>query len=262
MSEEKNSLSENSKNTAIGVLLLHGFTATPKQLESLKDALLKNGYIVMAPLLPGHGTTPEILNQTKKEAWIRSAQESYQILTQKVDAIIIVGNSFGGNIALSLGEKADETLKGIVTFNAPIFLRRQWFIRAYLWMYEMFRKSFYPKSGSQYRLPYDPKTADSYPVIPIMALKELFSFIREITIPSLKNICVPVLILQSTNDPMIDPRSGEYLYKHLGCQNKKLISLPGNMHTFEEQITQSKVLILLRNFIDEVTSHFYEEHTS
>lgn len=258
MSEEKISFQSNSKNTTIGVLLLHGFTATPRQLEPIKNDLQKNGYIVSTPVLPGHGTTPELLNQTKKEAWIRSAQEAYQLLKQKVDAIVIVGNSFGGNIALTLGGKNDKTLKGIVTFSAPIFLRHSWFIRVHRWLYKFLQKPFYPKSGLHYRLPYNPQTADSYPVVPVRALEELFSFIREITIPSLRNIFVPILILQSNNDPLIDPRSGKYLYRHLGSVKKKLISLPGYIHDFEEQETQNKIIVILKNFIREVTSPSYE----
>ena len=43
-----------------GILLLHGFTATPGTMRPLGEALHRDtGFTVYAPLLPGHGLTPE-----------------------------------------------------------------------------------------------------------------------------------------------------------------------------------------------------------
>ena len=41
-----------------GILLIHGFTATPGTMNPLGQALAqKTGYTISAPLLPGHGRT-------------------------------------------------------------------------------------------------------------------------------------------------------------------------------------------------------------
>jgi Esterase/lipase len=44
---------------ATGVLLIHGFTATTAEVRLLADAFKKQGLTVSAPLLPGHGTSPQ-----------------------------------------------------------------------------------------------------------------------------------------------------------------------------------------------------------
>jgi len=46
------------------VVLVHGFTGSPWELEPLVDALAGAGYAVRAPLLPGHGESPAALART------------------------------------------------------------------------------------------------------------------------------------------------------------------------------------------------------
>ena len=53
-----------------GCLLLHGFTSTPAELRPLGEALHRAGYTVHAPLLPGHGTSPEDLLHITYCDWI------------------------------------------------------------------------------------------------------------------------------------------------------------------------------------------------
>ena len=41
-----------------GILLIHGFTASPIDLKPIGEIFHNWGYTVNAPLLTGHGTTP------------------------------------------------------------------------------------------------------------------------------------------------------------------------------------------------------------
>ncbi len=43
------------------VLLLHGYTGSASEMRPLGEYLHKQGYTVLCPLLPGHGTTVEEL---------------------------------------------------------------------------------------------------------------------------------------------------------------------------------------------------------
>ena len=45
----------------VGILLIHGFTATTAEVRPLAEFLHKNGYTVAGPLLPGHYTKPDDL---------------------------------------------------------------------------------------------------------------------------------------------------------------------------------------------------------
>ena len=51
-------------NAAVGVLLSHGFTGSPKSMRPFAEHLAAEGYGVAVPRLPGHGTTWQEMNKT------------------------------------------------------------------------------------------------------------------------------------------------------------------------------------------------------
>ena len=87
------------KNPEIGILLLHGFTASPYQFRYLRELLANKNLTVYAPIIAGHGTHPEDLKNTTIDDWIQSTEDAYGLLKNKVKNIVIIGNSFGGNFA-------------------------------------------------------------------------------------------------------------------------------------------------------------------
>lgn len=81
------------------VLLIHGYTGTPHDLNYLGRRLNKAGYSVFIPRLPGHGTnTNDFLNSTWKD-WLKTAVESYLNLVNNYNNLYVVGLSMGGVIA-------------------------------------------------------------------------------------------------------------------------------------------------------------------
>ena len=60
-----------------GVLLIHGFTGTCGQMRPLGEALRGAGYTVMAPLLPGHGTSLEDMSRTSGGDWLHCVRDAY-----------------------------------------------------------------------------------------------------------------------------------------------------------------------------------------
>ena len=102
----------------VGVLLIHGLTATPRELLELGNYLHLKGYTVYAPLLTGHGTSPANLFAVKHQTWLRDVDKAIKVLRDNCDEIYLLGNSFGGNLALLVGQK-HRKVKGIITLAAP-----------------------------------------------------------------------------------------------------------------------------------------------
>lgn len=89
----------------IGVLLLHGFTGGPHELEPLIKALKEEtDWLIEAPTLPGHGLDLDLAPYTYEE-WIETAEKAYHELNQQVDTIYLIGFSMGGMIAGYLAGK-------------------------------------------------------------------------------------------------------------------------------------------------------------
>lgn len=100
-----------------GVLLLHGYTATPQQLRTWALAFAQAGFAVEAPLLPGHGTVPEELVDTDWSDYVRCAEASYRKLMQRHQHIFVGGLCTGGNIAAWLAIQYPMTTSGLMVIN-------------------------------------------------------------------------------------------------------------------------------------------------
>ena len=94
------------------VLLVHGFTSSPGEFRRLGNFLARKNLSVYAPLLPGHGTSPERLSLIKYFEWVEFLEMEIKMLEKYYSEIYLVGNSFGGNLALILAEKSIK-IKGV-----------------------------------------------------------------------------------------------------------------------------------------------------
>ena len=63
------------KGSSVGILLIHGFTATSVEVRGLATHLHQAGYTVAGPLLPGHGTSPEEMNRYSWKDWANAAEQ-------------------------------------------------------------------------------------------------------------------------------------------------------------------------------------------
>jgi len=115
-------------------LCLHGFGSTPFEMRGLAGVLEAAGCVVSAPLLPGHGTSPEDWNRTGFDHWAGAVEREYDRLAGLAERVFVCGLSMGGLLALHLG--AVRRPAAIAALAAPVFLYR-----------------FYPLELTDWRLP-------------------------------------------------------------------------------------------------------------
>jgi len=85
------------------ILLIHGWTGTPRDLEAIGNFLNQKGYTVAIPRLPGHGTTLDDMESASAEIWLRHVVDYYQELREEYREVYVGGESMGGLLALLLG---------------------------------------------------------------------------------------------------------------------------------------------------------------
>ena len=105
----------------IGFLLIHGFTATTVEVSKLAKHLHMQGFSVLAPLLPGHNTTPQDLNKTKYTEWISTVESAYKELDTACDYVLVCGESMGGVLSLYLGENYPQ-ISALVLFSTALLV--------------------------------------------------------------------------------------------------------------------------------------------
>src|SRR3954451_3676129 len=109
----------------VGALLVHGFTSSPFVMRELGEHLNALGITVCAPLLAGHGTTPEHLGATNWKDWVASAEDGLTELRDfGCERIDLVGLSLGANIVLYLAGQKPQDYAGVVSMSAPLWLPR------------------------------------------------------------------------------------------------------------------------------------------
>ena len=233
--------------------MIHGFTSAPEQFKELADFFAARGFTVSAPLIAGHGISPDNLMKTTPEDWMKSVKDAYLELKKKSEKIFIIGNSFGSNLAFWLAKEFDNEQSGIITLGAPIFLKYHYFILFRLYTYGLIQR-YYRKPRRLYKADYtDMSDEVTYSIIPTKNLREFFNFIKNETIPNLGKVKIPTLVAQSDTDPVIKPKSATYIFEKLGSSFKRIYWFPSEFHVLTADGRRAELFQKIYNFIQSIS---------
>ena len=149
-------------------LVYCSFTVLLQQLlkiQNLYEYFLTSGFSVSAPLLPGHGTTPEDLNRAEYEDWIATVESAYQNLSEFCENVLVGGESMGAVLAMHLAQTYPE-ISGLMLFSPALLVDRLKYsgILKYFLQY---------KEKNQ---PEDDVEWQGYSVYPMTAVHEFYKF--------------------------------------------------------------------------------------
>jgi len=116
---------------------VHGLTDSPYHMRHLAAFFQRNGFRVMAVLLPGHGTQPGDLLGVSWKDWAKTVAYGVERLSEEVEEVFLVGFSAGA--ALSLYHASiDKRIRGLFLFSPAfeITSRAKWATlhKLYSWM--------------------------------------------------------------------------------------------------------------------------------
>jgi carboxylesterase len=102
-----------------GVLLVHGFAGSPKEMRPLAAVLASNGFLVEVPRLPGHGPDIRDIADYRLEDWIATVTAGAADLRELgVRRLVVVGHSVGGALALATAAAVEpDALVLLAPFN-------------------------------------------------------------------------------------------------------------------------------------------------
>lgn len=210
-------------------LLIHGFSSSPKEFRELGSLLARNNISVYAPLLPGHGTSPERLAVTKHFQWIEAVNESIKKLEKEYKEIYLIGNSLGGNLAIISANKSKK-IKGIVTLGSPIVFRKEK-IKRYLFFPIIKRIKLFQKKKYDIDITEINKRRTTYPMV---ALKSINQGLKTVVLSKkcIRSLKMPILVMQTKNDKLTSEESGEYIINSVKSKSKELVTIPESYHVF------------------------------
>ena len=208
-----------------GALIIHGFTGNPGSMRGVAEAFAAAGYDVEMPRLPGHGTTVEDMLTTSWSDWSGAADDAYTTLAARCRHVIVVGLSMGGSITLWLAGRHPE-IAGIVCINPATQPQPKEVLDALDGMIAA-GETVMPGIGSDIA---DPDAHENaYPGTPLPCL---VSFMREglaAIEPTYDSLRMPMLLLNSPQDHVVEPSQAEHLATHYGGPLER-ISLERSYH--------------------------------
>ncbi len=227
--------------SSTSVLLFHGFTATTLEVRGLAETLHSHlGVTVSAPLLPGHGTSPQELSRTGYEEWVSAAEMAYKDLKSDSTRVIIGGESMGGLLTLLLAARHPE-ISCILAYAPALVIPAMRDARS---MQNFMFGS--PKRLDDTRPGYLPW--QGYRVNPLKAVVELGKLQDEVR-NCLSRINQPIIVFQGKNDETIDKKSSTIVYQTVSSDIKELIELENFGHCLLLDIQRETIYSRTETFI-------------
>ncbi|MBN1572941.1 MAG: alpha/beta fold hydrolase [Deltaproteobacteria bacterium] len=245
----------------IGILLIHGYMASPEEMRPLNEYLVKEGFTVYSARLSGHGTSPEDLRGRNWEDWFYSARVGYTILSKLVKKIFICGFSMGGALSWHLAACGYPKIKGIISISAAMKLvsRASFLAPAFDLLDNALKYVGLKRSPVQFikNIPENPHI--NYFRNPVHGVDQLLELIRVVK-GELNKVKVPALIIQGGHDPTVDPESAVEYYNSISSKIKGLVWVDSPYHGIVYRGGDNKFKKIV-DFINDPKKGVEESHT-
>jgi carboxylesterase len=233
-----------------GAVVVHGFTGNPASMRGVADALAAAGFHIEMPRLPGHGTVVDDMLPTRWADWVAEAEAAYQRLAQRATHIVVVGLSMGGALTLRLGADHPETA-GLVCIN-PVAQPQPVEITDMLRDLAAGGTTVLPGIGSDIA---DPDATEiAYEGTPVEPLRSLLVDGMEPLSREYPGIHIPLLLLNSPQDHVVEPTQSEYLVEHYGGPVER-ISLERSYHVATQDYDKELIFTKTVEFASRVVAH-------
>ncbi|MEI7847335.1 MAG: alpha/beta fold hydrolase [Chloroflexota bacterium] len=213
-----------------GILLVHGFTGTPKEMRWLGEFLHRQyNFTVLCIRLSGHATKAEDMIRSSYTDWIASIEDGYALLSTSVDSIFVMGLSMGG--ILSLTTAAYLPFSGVVAMSTPYKLPNDPRLKYVKLLSKLI--PYMPKTNHQPGVDWFDKEGFknhiSYKKNPLHAIGELNKLLEQMR-SGLPLITMPVLLIHSKNDDYVLKESMPNIYANLTTTQKQMVWIEGSNH--------------------------------
>ena len=218
------------KSKKVGVVLSHGYMAAPLEVKELALYLGQKGFWVYVPRLRGHGTSPDDLAIRSYLDWVNSIDRGYAIISSICKNVVMGGFSTGAGLALDLAARVRQ-VAGVFAVAAPMRLKdfSSKFVPAVDMWNRIMDKTYRvgPKMEFVDNKPENPHI--NYSRNPISGIREIERLMDDLE-PKLPKMKVPALIVQSSRDPVVDPKGSRKIFDLIGSNEKEYVLFNFDRH--------------------------------
>lgn len=239
-----------SKYTQTGIVLCHGYLASPKEVEPLAQVLNKMGYTVYCVRLKGHGTAPISLKDVTLEDWIESFDRAYAIVRNTCKHVFVGGFSAGGLVALNAAANKANDVKGVFTINAAIKLQdiRSKFVPSVMMWNDVMQKFNLEQAQMDYIENDSEHPEINYSQNYLNGVRQLERLIK-LTKTKLAQVVAPALIIQADQDPVVHLDSAKIIESGIQSDPKEKVIMSFDRHGILHGEDCEDVFDHVKNFI-------------
>ena len=238
------------------VILFHGLTGSPAEMQSLAKALVDLGYLVVAPQLCGHNGNFEDLIFTKSSEWLKQTDELVANLQKRFPELpsFFVGLSFGSLLALHAAGSRGSKTSGLALISPPYRLRsstKEYALRALSYLPDLLINHLPMIRKTERPLDYLPVKHHAYAAHSVAALSRLFQIRRKLKQSRNKPGC-PVLLLHDPKDHHLAADLAQYLPLYVDSRACSEASFPDGQHELLIGPQQQTVKDAIINFMEKL----------
>lgn len=220
-----------NKRNRMGIVLVHGFLASPAEVRLFAEKLGHLGFAVIGPRLKGHGTSPWDLRERSWTDWLASVQRAYRIMQSYCDDICLIGFSTGSALALLQAAEQPDGLAGVVAISTPVKFRNRNMI--FVPLVHHANKLVSWLHTYEEIMPFRPNDTEhpdiNYSSMPVRSLFELRLMVNQL-VKRLQDVHCPALIIQGDEDPVVVPDSANRVYAKISSKLKRLEFVHSQRH--------------------------------
>lgn len=237
-------------NNKVGIVLSHGYKASPEEVRPLANYLNEKGYNVYCVRLHGHGTSPENIENTSWLKWYDSYMRGVVALDQVCERVIFAGFSTGGLLSLYAAAKHPDICQGVISINAALKLQdiRVRFAKVVNFWNEISDK--FRGHGIKDYIEDTPENPEiNYSRNYIKGVTELGKLMKRVRL-HLAEVMLPAFIIQSSKDPIVKPESGRIILNEIHSRRKKLLEPELEKHVIVRGDVEKAVYEPIYSFIN------------
>lgn len=220
------------RGSRIAVLLIHGLTGTPKEMDSIAMRLHRYGFTVSIPVLPGHCQDMKALLKTTRLDWLREIAAEYQRLNDEGYVVFAGGLSAGASMGIILAHHFPD-MRGLALYAITLkcngwAVSRLSFMLPLLLKIPLFRNHYHFQEAPPYgikneqlrerillKLQSGDSSAAGHTNTPGVMLREVLRLAGEAkkVMPATR---VPALLIHAREDDVTDISNSRYVEHHYG----------------------------------------------
>ena len=212
----------------IGCVLLHGFTAAPKEMRPLGEYLAEHDFTVRGVRLAGHTTCPEDLAHTTYRDWVASAEAAIDELRGRCRRVWAIGLSLGGLISLHLA--AHDRVDGVIALAPPI-LTPDW--RVPLARFIAPFKPYTVKGLANLHDPIALAGHADYTRFPTRGVAQMYALIRQVQ-RELPQVTAPLMLIHARHDEVVALSGADYIWRRVSSTDKERVVVERGGHIITE----------------------------